>query len=334
MNAVIIGVYFGDQEIKVCKYDREGYQFSSPISVRRESTDGKDAVLQAAKVIADHFALDNIEGIGLALPSVQVVMERNSERHGRIGGVLGPQNWQGFNARFTMHRELERLGVAAPNWEYIGVVSRTAAYALGHLETLFPRETSEISEKKKQHYAYVMIEDRIGCCIISKGTLFHGKAVPNIGHTLVIPREDSPPIPCSIHQDRPCLEAFASNKAILSRWPDADVANLQSLAPEKLGLIAHYIAQAVSNLVLICSPSKVFFGGPITHHPDFLTHLRENLKVLLANDDGRFDDPYEGLGNVNSLVANMAEVDLGVKGAAIIIADWFEIGQVSSMQQL
>ena len=236
--------------------------------------------------------------------------------------------------------ELNALGVSAPNRRSIGVVSQVGATALGdfdlNLRSSYSEEGERDSAAKEGNFLYVVADAGIGCALINKGRLFHGVAVPSIGHSIVHLHEDTAPISCEFHGRRPCLNSVASLDAISKRWGhDASITDdgWRCKDPEKVALIANYIAQAVSNVIYFASPKQIVIGGRIENNPYFLELFRANLASILGVDDGKQHDGYSELHDLETFVRGQSEfaswqpqkgLDLhaGVRGAIQLVEQW------------
>jgi fructokinase len=103
---------------------------------------------------------------------------------------------------------------------------------------------------------------------------------PEIGHMKVQPHpDDSFPGNCPYHGN--CLEGLANAPALEARW-HCDPAEL----PDKhnaWNFEAYYLAQAIHNLVLICSPKKIILGGGVLKRNGLIEKVRTET-LSLIND--------------------------------------------------
>ncbi|MBI1763854.1 MAG: ROK family protein, partial [Acidobacteria bacterium] len=111
------------------------------------------------------------------------------------------------------------------------------------------------------------------------GKLLHGLLHPEMGHMLM--RRDVARDPfagaCPFHED--CLEALATGPALEKRWGvRAETLPVDHTA---WGLEAHYLAQAIVNLICILSPQRIILGGGVMHQPQVFAALRPAVQHLL-----------------------------------------------------
>ncbi len=126
---------------------------------------------------------------------------------------------------------------------------------------------------------YLTVGTGIGGGIISQGRPLHGLVHPEIGHMLVPHDRERDPYAgcCPYHGD--CLEGLASGPALAKRWGRP----AESLPGEHPAweLEAHYIALAVTNLVLSCSPRRVVIGGGVMQQRELFPLVRSKVQSLL-----------------------------------------------------
>lgn len=126
---------------------------------------------------------------------------------------------------------------------------------------------------------YLTVGTGIGGGIISQGRPLHGLVHPEIGHMLVPHNRERDPYAgcCPYHGD--CLEGLASGPALAKRWGRP----AESLPGEHPAweLEAHYIALAVTNLVLSCSPRRVVIGGGVMQQRELFPLVRSKVQSLL-----------------------------------------------------
>lgn len=130
-------------------------------------------------------------------------------------------------------------------------------------------------------FVYLTIGTGIGGGALVNGKLLHGLLHPEMGHMLM--RRDAARDPftgiCPFHTD--CLEALATGPALKKRWR----ARAETLAAEHpaWALEAHYLAQAVVNLICILSPERIILGGGVMHQPQVFAALRPAVQHFLNN---------------------------------------------------
>ncbi len=125
---------------------------------------------------------------------------------------------------------------------------------------------------------YITIGTGIGGGIMSGGNLLHGMLHPELGHMKMLPHpEDRFTGKCPYHQY--CFEGMASGPAIAERW--GKPAYELSDRPEVWEMEAYYIAQAVSNLILILSPKRIILGGGVMHQEALFPLIRAKVPEIL-----------------------------------------------------
>ena len=125
---------------------------------------------------------------------------------------------------------------------------------------------------------YITIGTGIGGGVISGGNLLHGMLHPELGHMKMLPHPDDHYTgKCPYHKY--CFEGMAAGPAIGERW--GKPAYELSDRPEVWELEAWYIAQAVSNLILILSPKRIILGGGVMHQEALFPLIRAKVPEIL-----------------------------------------------------
>ncbi|MCX6054466.1 MAG: ROK family protein [Chloroflexi bacterium] len=135
-------------------------------------------------------------------------------------------------------------------------------------------------------FVYITIGTGIGGGIISCGKPIHGLTHPEIGHMLLHhdPKRDPFLGICPFHKD--CLEGMASGPSMTERW-GISTYEMEPSHPA-WDLEAHYLAQAIHNLCLICSPQRIILGGGVMKNSELLQKIRKNVQISLK---GYIDAP-------------------------------------------
>jgi fructokinase len=125
---------------------------------------------------------------------------------------------------------------------------------------------------------YLTVGTGIGGGLIVGGRPLHGLHHPEMGHIRIPHDRDRFPGSCPFHAD--CLEGLASGPAIQQRFGRRG----ENLAGDDpfWQLEAEYIAAAVSNYILIASPSRIVLGGGIMQREYLLGMVRQAVVRLLA----------------------------------------------------
>jgi fructokinase len=129
------------------------------------------------------------------------------------------------------------------------------------------------------NFVYLTIGTGIGGGAVVNGQLLHGLLHPEMGHMLMRrdPARDPFTGDCPFHQD--CLEALATGPALEKRWG----ARAETLPAEHpaWALEAHYLAQAMVNLICLLSPERIILGGGVMHQPQVFELLRPEVQRML-----------------------------------------------------
>jgi fructokinase len=126
---------------------------------------------------------------------------------------------------------------------------------------------------------YLTVGTGIGGGGILNGRMMHGLMHPEMGHLRVprAPDDDLFPGICPYHGD--CLQGLASGPAMEARWgrPPAELPPGHPAWQTE----AHYLALAVSNLVLVLSPHRIILGGGLMHQKQLFPLIRAEVKRIL-----------------------------------------------------
>lgn len=128
--------------------------------------------------------------------------------------------------------------------------------------------------------AYTTVGTGIGTGLVRGGKPLVGFSHYESGHILLPHDREIDPYPgcCPFHGD--CLEGLAAGPAIMQRWGHS-LSELGS-PPEKVELIAGYIAQLATNLVLLHMPDRLIFGGGVMKTPGLIAAVRLATEAKLG----------------------------------------------------
>ena len=214
---------------------------------------------------------------------------------GRIGilgvGSFGPCDLTPGSSTFGFITSTPK-----PGWQNTDVVGPLRA-ALG-VEVLFDTDVNAAALGEFTWGAtagldtslYLTVGTGIGGGLIVGGKPLHGLHHPEMGH-IRIPHDlirDPFPGACPFHAD--CFEGLASGPAIQQRFGRKG----EALADDDpfWQLESEYIAAAVSNYILVTSPSRIVLGGGIMQRGFLLAMVRQAVVRLLA---GYVDHPVIAL---------------------------------------
>lgn len=156
---------------------------------------------------------------------------------------------------------------------------------------------------------YITIGTGVGAGICIGGKLLHGLVHPEAGHILLARRQDdSFEGTCPYHRD--CLEGLASGPAIKGRWGES--AEKLSDNSQVWDMEADYIAQALTNYILVYSPNRIILGGGVMHQLSLFPLIREKVKEYL---NGYVVHPMLEHDIDQYIVPPLLKDNAGIKGA-------------------
>lgn len=132
--------------------------------------------------------------------------------------------------------------------------------------------------KGKKNIVYLTVGTGIGAGVYAEGKLLHGMLHPEAGHILMRRREDDHyEGKCPYHKT--CLEGLAAGPAIEERWGKKGI-ELQD-QDEVWDLEAYYLAQALTDYILILAPQLIILGGGVMHQEQLFMRIRSYVKEML-----------------------------------------------------
>lgn len=128
--------------------------------------------------------------------------------------------------------------------------------------------------------AYTTVGTGIGTGLVQSGRPLMGFSHFESGHIPMArdPQRDPFPGHCPYHGD--CLEGLAAGPAIEARWGQS-LSELGSPA-DKVDLIAGYVAQLATALVLLHMPDRLIFGGGVMKAPGLIEAVRRETERRLG----------------------------------------------------
>ncbi|MEW5957355.1 MAG: ROK family protein [Chloroflexota bacterium] len=163
---------------------------------------------------------------------------------------------------------------------------------------------------------YLTIGTGIGGGAICGGKPLHGLMHPEMGHVLIPHDHSSDPFPgvCPFHGD--CFEGLASGPALSQRWGQpAETLPDDHPAWE---LETHYLALALTNLILSYSPRRIVLGGGVMQHERLFPLLRRKTQQFLK---GYIRSPQLGEHIDRYIVPPALGNQAGVLGAIALAMD-------------
>lgn len=240
---------------------------------------------ETIKNIFKFFDEKNIDALGLGCFG-PIDPDLNSPTYGYIT-TTPKSGWENFNIIGLLQEHYPNLP--------IGFDTDVNGAVLG--EVYFG------SAKGLENALYLTIGTGIGGGAIVEGNLVHGLLHPEMGHMMLIVREDDKyQGKCPYHKT--CFEGLASGPAIEERWgiKGSEI----PVDHPAWDLEAWYIAQALAIYVLTLSPKKIILGGGVMHQqqlfPLIRKYLQERLNGYIQKDEitsTKINDyiVYPGLGD-------------------------------------
>lgn len=155
--------------------------------------------------------------------------------------------------------------------------------------------------------AYTTVGTGIGAGVLRGGVPMVGISHLEAGH--IRPRRvegDTFAGVCKFHGD--CTEGLAAGPAIDARWG----ASLDKLGPAEVELIARYLAEFATSLVLMHMPERLIFGGGVSKAPGLIAALRRLTEERL---EGYVAHPALDPGLERYIVPPALGDDAGIRGA-------------------
>jgi fructokinase len=257
--------------------------------------------------IAAHLSRHRTQLTAIGVASFGPIdLDRSSERYGYITSTPKPR-WGGTDLVGPLQRA---FGVP------IGFDTDVNGAALA--------EARWGSARGLDTFVYITAGTGIGGGGLVRGCPMHGLLHPEMGH-MRIPRHPADPLlrgACPFHGD--CWEGWAAKGAIERRWGAGRMAT-DLIDPTDLGLLAHYLAAGVANLICAISPRRVVLGGGIVlgdgdaAHRDRMLRLVRVETVALLGGYLQLRELGEAIDRF--LVAPTFGTDAGVLGAIALAQD-------------
>jgi fructokinase len=128
---------------------------------------------------------------------------------------------------------------------------------------------------------YITVGTGIGGGVMVNGQLLHGLLHPEVGHMRLRGFKTASDFKgvCPYHDF--CLEGLASGPAIEAQWGQP----AHTLPPEHPAweIEAQYLAEGVTNIILVLSPEVIILGGGVMEQKFLLPMIHRNVRKLLNN---------------------------------------------------
>ncbi len=215
--------------------------------------------------MVDFFVRNKVDALGIGAFGPVCLDEKKSE----YGTILNTPKiaWKGF----SWPRAFSDMDIP------IGIDTDVNAAALAECTFGCAANLSNV--------IYVTIGTGVGVGVYLENRLIHGMLHPEAGHILINKRfDDSFDGVCPYHSN--CLEGLASGPAIKKRY-GADAASLYE-RNDVWELEADYIAQALSDYIMVYSPDKIILGGGVMNMDKLFELIRHKVKGYV---NGYIDSP-------------------------------------------
>lgn len=126
---------------------------------------------------------------------------------------------------------------------------------------------------------YITIGTGVGVGVYVNGGLLHGMLHPEGGHILLAPHPEDPGR-CICPSHAGCLEGLASGPSIEARWGRKAVQLVDE--PKVWELESYYIAQALTDYIMILSPQRIILGGGVMHQEQLFPLIRGKVTEMVA----------------------------------------------------
>ena len=159
--------------------------------------------------------------------------------------------------------------------------------------------------------AYTTVGTGIGTGVLRQGRAMSGIRNYEAGHIPIAQAMEDATFAgiCPFHGN--CLEGLASGPAIAARWGQGlDMA--AQADPGAIGLIAGYLADLATAIVLLHMPDRLIFGGGVMKTPGLIEALRRKTERKLG---GYVSHPRLDPGLERYIVAPGLGDDAGIVGA-------------------
>ncbi|BCB05851.1 ROK family protein [Bacillus sp. KH172YL63] len=215
---------------------------------------------ETLKQVVDFFEGKNIERLSVGSFG-PVDLDPESEGYGSITSTPKP-HWSHFNLVGELKKHF-----SVP----VAFDTDVNAAALG--------ESTWGAAKGLDSCLYMTVGTGIGVGSLTEGKLVHGLTHPEMGH-IVVRRHPEDPYAgkCPYHGD--CLEGMAAGPAIEARWGKKAIDLVDDTKVWEIE--AYYLAQAITNYILILSPKKVILGGGVMNQKQLFPLIREQVTAMLG----------------------------------------------------
>ncbi len=256
-RTLIAGIETGGTKIlaRVCDLDNG----ASLAEQRWPTRSADDAASDIGDFLSSVAGGNRLAAIGLAAFG-PLIVDPTSARCGEMLATPKP-GWAGSNLRSALQSRLK-----------VPVVVETdvGAAAIAEQAIGAGRQLASI--------AYVTVGTGIGAGLAINGSSLKGALHPEAGHMRLCRLQgDDVPSVCPFHSD--CAEGLVSGPAVQRRIGEGN--NLADY-PEAQQLIATYLGQLATSLVLAWSPHRIVWGGGVMTGAPLIDPLASSLGEMLG----------------------------------------------------
>lgn len=194
-------------------------------------------------------------------------------------GCFGPLDLNRQSATYGYITRTPKKGWE--NCDVAGTFQRTLGVPVGFDTDVNGAVLGEVTwgaAKGADSAIYITVGTGVGVGVYVNGALLHGLVHPEAGHILLTRHpDDAYKGNCPFHGN--CLEGLAAGPAIEARWgrKGAELADQAQVWEME----AYYIAQAVTDYILVYSPQKIILWGGVMHQEKLFGMVREQVRHML-----------------------------------------------------
>lgn len=228
--------------------------------ISEEKTIPTESPKVTVPLMIDYFKSKKIDALGIASFG-PLCLDVNSDNYGSITSTP-KEGWTNFN---IVRAFKEALNIP------IGFDTDVNGSCLG--------EVTFGGAKNLKNVVYLTVGTGIGAGIMTEGKLLHGNLHPEAGHIMLRRHaKDTFEGCCPFHKD--CFEGLASGPAMEKRW-GTRAENLPN-GHEAFSMEAWYIAQAVSDYIMILAPERIIIGGGVMNREELFPLIRSNVIEIVS----------------------------------------------------
>lgn len=194
-------------------------------------------------------------------------------------GCFGPLDLNKASGTYGYITKTPKAGWS--NYDVVGTLKNALNVPVGFDTDVNGAILGEVTwgaAKGAESAIYITIGTGVGVGVYVNGGLLHGLVHPEGGHILMEKHpKDTYKGKCPFHGN--CMEGLASGPAVEERWGKKGI----ELADrdEVWELEAYYIAQAITDYIMVYSPQKIILWGGIMHQEKLFGMVRKEVQRLV-----------------------------------------------------